>query len=350
MAINDTRTIVIDSYHVSNGGLSSFCIAVPPDLIKKTPVSIKLLNYDFVNITHAFNSGRRYLDVIATDQNGSANNHLQIIAGTDIIDKFGNPNPYIDIYLPHCPIDVSAWVSVLPASQTSGIGPAALVTNSDIAKLLQDFINEFTQPAMPIGLGLTFTINWMDVTGIADIFEIMCNNLYTIRFNINDSIGWLLGFGNTQYTGTNQLINYAISSPFYVRHFNNYSVDSQDVVIFVISDLAFGTQDGTKILGATLDDSGILFAIDPNFEYYQNFSEKINAPFINIRQSRFAELISSKTAVYLPCQQETTFGSTIHFWLKQINGLPIPNYHIYNWTMNLSISFTEVDSPSARLS
>jgi hypothetical protein len=265
--------------------------------------------------------------IFAADQNGAANNHLRITELTT--------GQFVDIYLPTGTIDLLSIPQVLPATQLSGIGVAAILNNIGMGAFLNTFINHF---ANIIGLTFIITFEAVTATGINQ-FQFLCDGPYKLQFDVPDSIGHLLGFGKLEYLGTDSSANYVVRSPKYISEYSTFIPLLHEKTIHIISDLVFGSDSGMMQLNEIADNAGILFIIpwwatdETKLASFRNmFESPIITPFINIEHSEFAKTIKNG-------QQ-----ANMRFWVKWPSGIPIDNLANNGWSMRLSITYLEADS------
>jgi hypothetical protein len=324
MSITDYKTFEVNSMRCGGGrNFAAFSISIPASLFNKPPVSVKVLNTNIRNTTT--NYLLNYTLGILNSEQDTANNHVRIISQS---------GAFADIYFPTC-LTATVPGVLLPSINISGFGPNPLTSNDECAQLFTIFMNEFIQPAPPIGLGITITCIFVSNVNTRE-FHFTANSPYTMVLNIPDSIGLLWGLGLTTYVATDSTTSYLISSLTKIIDWQ-YGVSYQSSV-YIISDLVYGCDSGLIDLNPIVDSNGILVCLSWIPGEPAGYDDNVLFPFISIKNSNFVNLLKNK------------IDPTIRFWIKSTRGYPILNRQLFSvLEFRLVFAFNETDAACVRI-
>lgn len=326
MALIDNRTAIVESNHSSSGGFSSFYVDIPRDVITKPPKALKLLDCTII-VPNAVLTRFVAYEVDAGNYHFYVENPMRTVQ--------------IEIILPQCLLTASPLA--LPATNLSGILPGLIATNADVATVLQGYINYWSTPAPPIGIGVTFVVSFVASATLGNQFLIRANNPYRMRFNTYDTFGHTIGFGKVDYNA--QTFPYEIASIVYPPEYSTFTPNTDEGYIYVISDMTFGSITGALPATSQSDSRGILFAVPYTGAY---FSESEITPFVGVEQCRLSQMYKSG-GVFEELTLPSATNLTVHFWLQFPSGIPIDNSYSTHWSMRFTISFSEADVPILRI-
>jgi len=338
MSISNDRMITVDSRHSTTGGMSSFVIQVPRDVIGNAPKSVKLIDASFyVPNTDPPAIGIDSLTTrLIAPELDAGNNHFIVESLDGTIS--------IDIFLPE--VTLVTRPIALPSTQTSAVGPSPINTMVNLASFLQAHLQLWCTPASPVGLGIIPTVTWLPMDVPAQ-FEngFLITGDFRCKFNTWNSAGVLFGFGVADYIFTAA----GVASTQYVQDFAGYNIVETEGTLLLISDLVKGSSNGQLYMNSIEDNRGVFATIvfDQTGALYFRESEVI--PYTDIRASRFIENFKNPLASYQPGSLPQPDSVDIHFWLQWPSGIAIDNSFVYNFGFRFKISSIEPDEPDLRI-